>query len=85
VRGVWGFSGDHRPHGDRLFHVRRRVPVVTSLVDTPERIERWFRIVDEVTAGTGLVTSELVPAPGRQPPESVPPPTSSGKYGGESR
>jgi PII-like signaling protein len=84
VRGVWGFSGDHRPHGDRLFHVRRRVPVVTSVVDTPERIQQWFRIVDEVTADAGLVTSELVPTWPRQP-ESAPPPTSSGKYGGESR
>jgi PII-like signaling protein len=79
VRGVWGFSGDHAPHGDRLFHIRRRVPVVTSVVDTPERIERWFRIVDGVTAGSGLVTSELVPALEGQPPASAPPPTSSGK------
>jgi PII-like signaling protein len=62
LRGSWGFSGDHPPHGDRLFHIRRRVPVVTSIVDTPERIRRWFRIVDEVTAEAGLVTSEMVPA-----------------------
>lgn len=62
LRGVWGFSGDHAPHGDRLFSVRRRVPVVTTLVDTPAEIRRWFRIVDELTDETGLVTSELVPA-----------------------
>jgi PII-like signaling protein len=62
LRGIWGFSGDHPPHGDRLFHVRRRVPVVTTLVDTPDRIQRSFRIVDEVTDRVGLVTSELVPA-----------------------
>jgi PII-like signaling protein len=71
LRGVWGFSGDHAPHGDRLFHVRRRVPVVTSIVDTPERIARWFRVVDAVTDESGLVTSEMVPAfhavaPGRR-------------------
>jgi PII-like signaling protein len=62
LRGVWGFSGDHPPHGDRLFHVRRHVPVVTSIVDTPDRIQQWFRIVDEVTDEGGLVTSEMVPA-----------------------
>jgi PII-like signaling protein len=62
LRGIWGFSGDHPPHGDRLFAVHRRVPVVTTVVDTPERIRRWFEIVDEVTCETGLVTSELVPA-----------------------
>jgi PII-like signaling protein len=37
LRGVWGFSGDHAPHGDRLFRVRRRVPVVTTIVDTRRR------------------------------------------------
>jgi PII-like signaling protein len=62
LRGIWGFSGDHPPHGDRLFALHRQVPVLTTLVDTPERIQRWFRIVDELTDEAGLVTSELVPA-----------------------
>jgi len=62
LRGVWGFSGDHAPHGDRLFAVHRRVPVVTTLVDTPDRCRRWFEIVDDLTDEAGLVTSELVPA-----------------------
>lgn len=62
LRGIWGFSGDHEPHGDRLLSLRRRVPVVTTLVDTPDQIQRWFRIVDELTGEAGLVTSELVPA-----------------------
>jgi PII-like signaling protein len=62
LRGVWGFHGDHQPHGDRLFALRRHVPVLTVIVDDPASIRRWFAIVDEVTAETGLVTSELVPA-----------------------
>jgi PII-like signaling protein len=62
LRGFWGYHGDHEPHGDRLFALRRRVPVVTVVVDTPERIRRWFSIIDELTDETGLVTSELVPA-----------------------
>lgn len=62
VRGVWGFHGDQPPHGDRLPQVRRRVPVVTIIVDTPERIAQSFAVVDEVTGQTGLVTSEMVPA-----------------------
>jgi PII-like signaling protein len=71
VQGIWGFSGDHPPHGDRLFRLRRHVPVVTTVVDTPERIRRWFELVDELTDEGGLVTSELVPAvqavaPGRR-------------------
>jgi hypothetical protein len=32
------------------------------LLDTPANMRRWFAIVDEMTAETGLVTSEVVPA-----------------------
>lgn len=62
LRGVWGFHGDHAPHGDQLLSLRRHVPVVTVIVDRPERSARWFEIVDELTAEIGLVTSEIVPA-----------------------
>jgi PII-like signaling protein len=61
LRGVWGFHGDHAPHGDRLLQLRRHVPVVTVVVDRPEAIERSFAVVDELTRERGLVTSELVP------------------------
>ncbi|MDX6318867.1 MAG: hypothetical protein QOD35_2267 [Nocardioidaceae bacterium] len=62
VRGVWGFHGDHAPHGDRFFQLGRRVPVVTTIVDTPDGIARSFEIVDELTREHGLVTTEMVPA-----------------------
>ncbi|HEY5196651.1 MAG TPA: DUF190 domain-containing protein [Solirubrobacteraceae bacterium] len=62
LRGVWGFHGDHAPHGDRLLQLRRRVPVVTTLIDRPSRIAGSFEIVDDLTRETGLVTSEIVPA-----------------------
>jgi PII-like signaling protein len=62
LRGIWGYSGEHRPHGDRLFSLRRHVPLATVLVDRPEAMRRWWRIVDELTDEAGLVTSELVPA-----------------------
>jgi len=61
LRGVWGFHGDHAPHGDRLLQLRRRAPIVTIVVDTPEGIARSFEIVDEVTRDSGLVTCEMVP------------------------
>ncbi len=60
--GIWGFHGDHAPHGDRFLQLRRRVPAVTVTVDTPERIARSFAIIDELTTEHGLVTSEMVPA-----------------------
>lgn len=62
LRGVWGFHGAHEPHGDRLIQFGRQVPVMTILVDTPERIAHSFGIVDAVTGRHGLVTCETVPA-----------------------
>jgi PII-like signaling protein len=62
LRGIWGYHGDHHPHGDSFWQLRRRVPVITVIVDTPDRIREWFAIVDELTDQTGLVTSEMVPA-----------------------
>lgn len=71
LRGIWGYHGDHQPHGDRFWSLRRHVPVVCVVVDTPERIRRWWEIVDEITADTGLVTSEIVPALRASAPDAV--------------
>jgi PII-like signaling protein len=61
-RGIWGFHGDHAPHGDRLLQLGRRVPALSIVIDAPERIQRAFAIIDELTTEQGLVTSERVPA-----------------------
>jgi PII-like signaling protein len=62
LRGIWGFHGDHAPHGDRAFQIGRHVPTVTVVIDTPDRIAESFAIIDELTNERGLVTSEMVPA-----------------------
>ncbi len=61
-RGMWGFHGDHAPHGDRLLQLGRHVPAVTVVIDSADRIAAAFAVIDELTAEHGLVTSELVPA-----------------------
>jgi len=61
-RGMWGFHGDHAPHGDRLLQLGRHVPAVTVVIDSAERTAAAFAVIDELTAEHGLVTSELVPA-----------------------
>ena len=50
------------PRGDRLLQLRRRVPVGTIIVDTPERIAGLVETVDELADEVGLVRSEMVPA-----------------------
>jgi PII-like signaling protein len=60
VRGIWGYHGDHEPHGDRLLQLRRHAPIVTTVVDVADRIASWFGIADELTPDRGLVTREPV-------------------------
>ena len=62
LRGVWGFHGDHVPHGDRLLQLGRHVPAVTIVIDTPDRIAAAFSVIDGLTTESGLVTSEIIPA-----------------------
>ena len=60
--GSGGSPATIRPTATRPSRLRRRVPVVTTIVDRPDAVRRWFAIVDECTDEAGLVTSELVPA-----------------------
>jgi PII-like signaling protein len=66
-RGMWGFHGDHPPHGDRLLQLGRHVPVVTIVIDTPGRIQAAFDIIQGLTAEQGLVTCETVPVTRQKP------------------
>jgi PII-like signaling protein len=61
-RGIWGFHGNHAPHGDRVLQLGRHVPAVTIVIDTPERIAAAFDVIDQLTSERGLVTSETIPA-----------------------
>jgi PII-like signaling protein len=60
LRGIWGFHGDHAPHGDRLLQLGRHVPTVTVVIDTSERIAGAYGIIDDLTSERGLVTCETI-------------------------
>ncbi len=62
LRGIWGYHGDHEPHGDTFWTMRRRVPTLTVVVDIPSRTPRWFELLDQATPERGLITAEIVPA-----------------------
>ena len=62
LRGIWGYHGDRKPHGDKLIQLGRQVPVLTVVIGSPSSISRSFEIVDDVTDECGLVTCETVPA-----------------------
>jgi PII-like signaling protein len=72
LRGIRGFYGDGEPFAERLLSIRRGGAVMVIAIDTPTNVRRWWPVVDEVTAESGLVTSELVPAShGLRPGTSV--------------
>lgn len=80
LRGIWGFHGDHEPHGDKLLSLARHVPVVTIVVDTPANIAESFDVVDELTRHEGLVTSEMVPALASDDDDHGRPPMANHRY-----
>jgi PII-like signaling protein len=63
LRGTWGFHGEHAPHGDHFPRHGHHVPVVTTVIDRPERIGVAFDVIDALTPGRGLVTAETVLTP----------------------
>ncbi len=66
LRGVRGFYGGREVLADRVLSLRRDVPVHVVLVERPERVQQLWPLIDELTAGAGMVTSELVPAAGQR-------------------
>jgi uncharacterized protein len=80
VRGIEGFGADSHLHTTRILRLSEDLPVVIELVDTVERIDAVMPVLDEMVA-EGLVTTEPVHVVAYRASE----PTSSGKYGGESR
>jgi PII-like signaling protein len=62
-RGIWGFHGEHAPHGDHFPRHGRHVPVVTTVIDHAERIGVAFDVINALTPGRGLVTAETVLSP----------------------
>lgn len=60
MRGIWGFHSPHPPHGERLNQLGRHVPIVTTVIDTADRIAAAYEVIDELTVEHGLVTSQIV-------------------------
>jgi PII-like signaling protein len=78
ARGIWGYHGDHAPHGgDRFPRQVGHVPVVTTVIGAAERISAAFDAIDPLTAERGLVTAETVMAARPADGSGSPPPSAS--------
>jgi PII-like signaling protein len=61
LRGVWGFRGGGKPHGDRVLALRRDVPLLVEAVDTAERAARWRELALEIAGDQDVVYSQANP------------------------
>ena len=59
VKGVEGFGKASRIHTASVLRLSQDLPVIVTLVDTPERVERVLPKIDEMVGG-GLVVVEDV-------------------------
>jgi PII-like signaling protein len=60
MRGRVGYALGAPLRPDRGWFPRRQFPMVTTIVDTSDRIIEWLELVDELTGTDGLVTCEPV-------------------------
>lgn len=59
MRGMAGFGADSRLHTSKILRLSENLPMVTEIVDTPERIEAFLPTVEK-TITKGLVTREPI-------------------------
>lgn len=59
LRGDMGFGASSRIHTSKILRVSEDLPVVVEIVDTPDKIEAFLPVVDDMM-GKGLITLESV-------------------------
>lgn len=59
VHGSLGYGANSRIHTAKILRLSEDLPVVIEIVDTPEKIEAFLPIVDEMM-DSGMVTLEQV-------------------------
>ncbi|MGA3170255.1 MAG: DUF190 domain-containing protein [Chthoniobacteraceae bacterium] len=59
LRGAMGFGASSHLHTAKILRLSMDLPIVIEIVDTPEKIEKFVPILDEMVH-EGLVTLEKV-------------------------
>lgn len=61
VRGIYGYGADGRIHSGHIAIIIEDLPMIVEMVDTPEKIESFLPVLDEMIE-TGIVMTEKVQA-----------------------
>jgi hypothetical protein len=59
IRGAMGFGANSRVHTSKILRLSQDLPVITEIVDKPEKIESFLPVIDKML-GEGLVVTEEV-------------------------
>ena len=57
LRGLMGFGANSRIHTSKILRLSLDLPIVVEIVDTPEKIEAFLGVIENVVK-VGLVTLE---------------------------
>lgn len=59
TRGIMGFGGNSRIHSASILRLSEDLPVVIQIVDTPERIDAFLPLIDEMIEGGTVMTRDV--------------------------
>ena len=59
LRGLLGFGAHSRIHTAKILRLSEDLPIVIEIVDSPERINAFLPVLDEMI-GEGLITLEPI-------------------------
>jgi PII-like signaling protein len=58
-RGIMGFGGNSRLHTASILRLSEDLPVTIQIVDTPERIDKFLPLLDEMIEGGTVMTWDV--------------------------
>ena len=60
MRGIMGFGANSRIHSASILRLSEDLPIVIEMVDTPERIDGFLPILDEMVEEGMVMTWDVV-------------------------
>lgn len=76
LRGPMGFGANSRIHSAKILRLSEDLPVVITIVDTPDKIATLVKVIEPMMTG-GMMTLENVEVVHSSPPPSNAPPSNT--------
>ncbi len=60
TRGIMGFGGNSRIHTASILRLSEDLPVTIRIVDTPDRIDAFLPLLEEMIQGGTVITQDVL-------------------------